>query len=76
MLGPVDGVHADDGVLDASLVVVLVLLGSHAEVEGLEGGLREDGVVPLLVLLQGLTKLLGGRVQDFLRCFLNLYKIL
>ena len=71
MLGPVDGVHADDGVLDASLVVVLVLLGSHAEVEGVEGGLGEDAVVSLLVPLQSVSKLLRSDIENLFSIILK-----
>ena len=40
------------------LVVVGVGLGSHLEVEGAEGSLGEDGVVPDLVPLESLPEIL------------------
>ena len=45
-------------VLHPRLVVVGVSLGSHLEVEGPEGSLGEDRVVPLFVPLESLPELL------------------
>ena len=44
--------------LDSGLVVVGVSLGPHLEVEGPEGSLGEDGVVPGFVPLVSLPELL------------------
>ena len=46
-------VHFDHAVLNPVLVVVVLVLGPHLVVEGLEGGLSEDRVVLVLVPVQG-----------------------
>ena len=58
--------------LHSGLIVVSVGLGSHPEVEGPEGALREDAVVPPLVPLEGVSELLRAHTEDFLCTLLEL----
>ena len=59
-------------VLHPGLVVVGVSLGFHLEVEGAEGCLGEDGVVPDLVIpLESLPELLWTDTKDLLGTFLE-----
>ena len=58
--------------LHSGLVVVGVSLGSHLEVEGPEGSLGEDGVVPLFVPLEGLSELLRTDAKNLLGTVLNI----
>jgi len=51
-------------VLEPGLVVVTVLLGPHPEAPGLEGGLREDGVVLLLVILEEVAELVALDAEE------------
>ena len=61
-------------VLHPGLVVVGVGLGSHLEVEGPEGGLGEDGVVPDFVPLVSLPELLWTDTKNLLCTFLKITK--
>ena len=56
---------------DSGLVVVGVGLGSHPEVEGLEGSGGEDAVVLDLIPLESLSELLGGSIKDLLGVLLQ-----
>ena len=61
-------------VLHPRLVVVGVSLGPHLEVEGPEGSLGEDGVVPLFVPLECLPELLRTDAKNLLGAILNILK--